>query len=134
MNKTLRLIIVTVLVMVVLPWMIVIGAKAEAMGLVFLLFYAGYPLYSVFIGWRSGKDIKKRWFLPILSAGVFLLGTLLIFTPEEMMFYKFALVYLVIGILVMFIYGEKGRKDPGDESVAGIKKNKDWEREEEQNG
>ena len=126
MNKTLKLIILTVLVMVVLPWVIVVGAKAEAMGLVFLLFYAGYPLYSVFIGWRAGKDIKKRWFLPILSAGVFLLGALLIFTHEEMMFYKFALVYLVIGILVMFIYGEKGREDPGDESVTGIKKNKDW--------
>lgn len=116
MNKTLKLIILTVLVMVVLPWVIVVGAKAEAMGLVFLLFYAGYPLYSVFIGWRAGKDIKKRWFLPILSAGVFLLGTLLIFTPEEMMFYKFALVYLVIGILVMFIYGEKGREASDNES------------------
>lgn len=56
MNKTLKLIILTVLVMVVLPWVIVVGAKAEAMGLVFLMFYAGYPLYSVFIGWRAGKD------------------------------------------------------------------------------
>lgn len=116
MNKSLKLIILTVLVMVVLPWVIVVGAKAEAMGLVFLLFYAGYPLYSVFIGWRAGKDIKKRWFLPILSAGVFLLGALLIFTHEEMMFYKFALVYLVIGILVMFIYGEKGREASDNES------------------
>lgn len=117
MNKTLKLIILTVLVMVVLPWVIVVGAKAEAMGLVFLLFYAGYPLYSVFIGWRAGKDIKKRWFLPILSAGVFLLGALLIFADEEMMFFlKFALVYLVIGILVMFIYGEKGREASDNES------------------
>ena len=116
MNNNLKLIIITVLIMVVLPWVIVVVAKAEAMGLVFLLFYAGYPLYSVFIGWRAGKDIKKRWFLPILSAGVFLLGTLLIFTPEEMMFYKFALVYLVVGILVMFIYGEKGLEGSDNES------------------
>ena len=107
MNKTLKLVIITVVVMIVLPWVIVVGAKAEAMGLIFLLFYAVYPLYSVFIGWRAGKDIKKRWYLPILSAGLFLLGAVLIFTPEEMMFYKFALVYLVIGILVMFIYGER---------------------------
>ena len=109
MNRTKKLIIITALVMIVLPWAIVVGAKAEAMGLVFLMFYAGYPLYSVFIGWRAGKDIKKRWFLPILSAGMFLLGTMLIFDTSEAIFYvKFAAVYLVIGILVMFIYGEKG--------------------------
>ena len=56
MNRTKKLIIITALVMIVLPWAIVVGAKAEAMGLVFLMFYAGYPLYSVFIGWRAGKD------------------------------------------------------------------------------
>ena len=37
MNRTLKLIIITVLVMLVLPWVILAGAQAEAMGLIFIL-------------------------------------------------------------------------------------------------
>ncbi len=73
MNRTLKLIITTVLVMLVLPWVILAGAQAEAMGLIFILLYVGYPIYSAYLGWQAGKEIKKNWFLPILSPGLFLL-------------------------------------------------------------
>ena len=80
MNRTLKLIIIAVLVMLVLPWVILAGAQAEAMGLIFILLYAGYPIYSAYLGWQAGKEIKKNWFLPILSPGLFLLCVVVFFT------------------------------------------------------
>ncbi len=109
MNKTLKLIIITVLVMIALPKIIVITAGSGAMALMFMLFYAGYPAYSAFIGWQAGKDIKKRWFLPVLSAGLFLLGAVRVFTPLEKLFYIYAVVYLVIGVLAMAFAESKER-------------------------
>ncbi len=109
MNKLLKLIIITVLVIIALPWIIVASAGTEAMALMFILFYAGYPVYSAFIGWQAGKDIKKRWFLPMLSAGLFLLGAVLIFTPSEKWFYIYTVVYLVIGLLAMALSESKER-------------------------
>ena len=109
MNRTLKLIIITVLVMLVLPWVILAGAQAEAMGLIFILLYAGYPIYSVYLGWQAGKDIKKNWFLPILSPGLFLLCVVVFFTLDEELFYIFSLVYLVIGLLAMAFSSSKNR-------------------------
>lgn len=93
--------------MIALPKVIVITAGSGAMALMFMLFYAGYPPYSAFIGWQAGKDIKKRWFLPVLSAGLFLLGAVMVFTPSEKWFYIYAAVYLVIGLLAKECYFDK---------------------------
>ena len=109
MNKTLKLSIITVLVMHALPWVILTGAQAEAMGLIFILLYAGYPIYSVYLGWQAGKDIKKNWFLPILSPGLFLICVVVFFTLDEELFYIFSLVYLVIGLLTMAFSGSQNR-------------------------
>lgn len=109
MNRTLKLTIITVLVMMALPKVIAASAGSGAMALMFILFYAGYPAYSAFIGWQAGKDIKKMWFLPVLSAGLFLLGAVLVFTPSEKLFYIYAAVYLVIGLLAMAFAESKER-------------------------
>ena len=110
MNRTLKLIIITALVMMALPKVIAASAGSGAMALMFILFYAGYPAYSAFIGWQAGKDIKKMWFLPVLSAGLFLLGAVLVFTPSEKLFYIYAAVYLVIGVLTMAFSESKERR------------------------
>ena len=108
MNKTVKWIIITVLVMVVLPWVIFSIAKAEAMGLMFVLFFGVCPLYSIIIGWQAGKEKKKNWFLAIFSAGLFFLGEGLIINEW---LYTFALVYLVIGVLFMVFTGiSRGNK------------------------
>ena len=114
MNKILKLIIITVLVMMALPKVIAASAGSGAMALMFILFYAGYPAYSAFIGWQAGKDIKDMWFLPVLSAGLFLLGAVLVFTPSEKLFYIYAAVYLVIGLLTM-AFSDSKEKGTGDE-------------------
>ena len=109
MNNTVKWIIITVLVMLVLPWVILAGAQAEAMGLIFILLYAVYPVYSVLIGWQAGKEIKKNWFLPILSPCLFLLCVVVFFTLDEGLFYVFALIYLVIGLLAMAFSGGRNK-------------------------
>ena len=111
MNKTVKWIIITLLVMLVLPWVILAGAQAEAMGLMFILLYAGYPIYSIFIGWQAGKEIKKNWFLPILSPCLFLLCVVIFFTLDEELFYVFALIYLVIGLLAMALSNSRNREN-----------------------
>ena len=62
----------------------------------FLLFFGGNPLYSLFLGVWSGGDIQKRWFQPLLSALLFLLGTWIFFTPGETAFLYYCAVYLLV--------------------------------------
>ena len=95
---------VSVVVMLVMPWMAVTFVKGDAgMAVCFLLFYAINPIYSVAIGIFAGKDIKYRWSLPVISAVLFLCGTWIFFDMGETAFILYAAIYLVFGIAAMLI-------------------------------
>ncbi len=67
------------------------------------LFFAVNPLYSVIIGAFAGKDIRHLWSLPVISAVLFLIGAWIFFDMGETAFILYAVVYLVLGIVVMLI-------------------------------
>ena len=91
-------------VMLAFPWLAVTFVKGDAgMAVCFLLFFAVNPLYSVLIGAFVGKDIRRLWSLPVISAALFLIGTWVFFDMGETAFILYAAVYLALGIAAMLI-------------------------------
>lgn len=94
----------TVAVMFLLPWAAVTFAKSDAgMVIALLLFFAVNPIYSITIGASAGKHIKEMWSLPVIAAVLFLLGTWILFGSGEGAFLIYAVVYLVISLVSMFL-------------------------------
>ena len=96
--------VVSALIMLLFPFLAVTFVKDDAgMAVCFILFYAVNPIYSVVIGIFAGKDIKSLWSLPIISSILFLAGTWLLFDMGEIAFIMYAVVYLILGLLVMVV-------------------------------
>ncbi len=104
MKKVSFLVILSTFMMFVLPWAAVTFIPGDnGMAVCFLLFYAIYPLYCLFLGVEAGKTIKTSWYLPFLSALFFLLGTWIFFDMGEKAFLLYAFFYLVLGYLSLGI-------------------------------
>ena len=95
---------VSAVVMLMFPWLAITFVKGDAgMAVSLLLFFAVNPLYSVIVGVFAGKNIRHLWSLPVISAVLFLIGTWIFFDMEETAFILYAVVYFVLGIVVMMI-------------------------------
>ncbi len=95
---------VSAVIMLALPWLAVTFVKGDAgMAVCFLLFFAVDPIYAVMAGVSAGKDIRRLWSLPIISAALFLAGAWMFFAIGEKAFLLYAAVYLVLGMAAMCI-------------------------------
>lgn len=105
MNKRfIVLLIVSAVVMLMLPWLAVTFIKGDAgMAVCFLLFYAVNPVCSVTVGASAGKDIRRLWSLPVISAALFLAAAWIFFSAGETAFILYAAVYLGLGAAAMLI-------------------------------
>lgn len=92
------------IVMVAVPWLTVTWVKGDAgMAVCFLLFFAFDPIYAICAGAYAGRNVRRCWFLPIVTAAFFLAGAWLCFDPGETAFALYALGYLLLGLLAMLI-------------------------------
>ena len=104
MKKVILWLAAAALVMLGLPWLAVTFVQGDAgMAVCFLLFFAADPVWSIALGVFSGKDIRSRWALPIVSAALFLAGTWLLFDRGETAFVLYAGIYLALGTAAMLI-------------------------------
>ncbi len=103
MKKLITWTISALILMIGFPWLVVTFAGSAAMAICFLLFFAINPLYAAVCGAFAGKNIKQLWALPIISAGLFLTGTWLLFELGETAFLLYCGCYLIIGIIAMLI-------------------------------
>ena len=95
---------ITILVMFALPFAVArLASECSGMALCMMLFLIVNPIYSAILGYRCGKDIKKMWNLPLVSAVAFLAGTWIFFDIHELWFVVYATVYLAIGWTAMAI-------------------------------
>lgn len=95
---------VTIIVMFALPFAVAgLASECSGMALCMMLFFIVNPIYSAILGYRCGKDIKKMWNLPLVSALAFLAGTWIFFDIQELWFIVYATVYLAIGWTAMAI-------------------------------
>lgn len=102
--KNWKMLTAAVLIMLGLPWAAVTFAPGDAgMAVCFLLFFAVDPIYAVIVGCLAGRDVRKLWFQPLLTALLFLVGTWVMFDMGEPAFARYALVYLALGYGVMGI-------------------------------
>ena len=81
----------------------VLFAGSAGMAVCLLLFFAVNPLFSAACGVYAGKNIKRLWFLPVLTAGLFLAGAWIFFDMGEPAFLLYCGCYLLIGIIAMLI-------------------------------
>lgn len=104
MKKLIFWTILSAVVMLGFPGFTVAFIKSNvAMAICFLLFFAIDPLYSVLLGVFAGKKLRELWGLPVISAGLFLLGTWIFFDMGESAFILYAVVYLVLGFVAMLV-------------------------------
>lgn len=85
------------------PWLAVELAGSAGMAVCFILFFAINPVFSAICGIFAGKNIKQLWALPIITAGLFLVGTWLFFDMGETAFLLYTGCYLIIGIIAMLV-------------------------------
>lgn len=96
--------ITSAIIMLLLPFLAVTFVQGDnGMAVCFILFYAINPMYALLVGISAGKNIKVNWQQPIICALLFLLGTWLFFTINEVAFLIYAGIYLLIGLVTMFI-------------------------------
>lgn len=104
MKKLILWIIASAVIMLAFPWLAVTFIKGDGgMAVCFILFFALNPIYVICAGVYAGKDKKRLWALPILTALFFLAGTWLFFDMGEKAFVLYALVYLFLGVAAMLI-------------------------------
>lgn len=95
---------VSILVMFALPFAIArLASECSGMALCMILFFIINPIYSAILGYGCGKDIRRMWNLPLVSAIAFLAGTWIFFDIHELWFIAYAGIYLAIGYIAMFI-------------------------------
>lgn len=105
MKRLLRWTLGAVVLMVICPWLAVTFAGSAGMAVCFILFYALNPLFALLCGLAAGKALKKLWSLPLITAGLFLLGTWLFFSPLDSVFFLYAAIYLAIALVAMTLRG-----------------------------
>jgi len=93
-----------VIVMLVVPAVAVRVVSSDAgFALLLMLFFAIDPVFSVVIGFLSGRDIKRRWYLPAVSSLVFLAACWMLFEFGETSFALYAGIYLLLGLFSMAV-------------------------------
>ena len=91
-------------VMLFLPWMTVELIRGDAgMAVCFLLFFCVDPLIAIALGSLAGGRKHPLWLMPMIPAAAFLAGAWLVFEPGEPAFVRYALVYLMLGIVSLMV-------------------------------
>lgn len=103
MKKLLAWSLFAVILMIGCPFVAVMFAGSAGMAVCFILFFGVNPLFCALCGLSAGKNIRKLWSLPLVTAGLFLMGTWLFFEMKEMAFLIYCVCYFVIGITAMAI-------------------------------
>ncbi len=74
-KMTIISIIISLVAFIVLPLAVVfIIGGMDALGIMLLLLFAFNPIVSIIIGILSGKSGKVQWYLPVISALIFLIS------------------------------------------------------------
>ena len=104
MKKIFPWLIASAAILLALPWLAVTFVKSDAgMAVCLFLFFVLNPIYAICTGAYAGKDIKRFWALPVITALFFLAGAWWFFELGESDFILYALVYLILGMAAMLL-------------------------------
>jgi len=103
-RKPLFWLVLSIGVMLLLPWLAVTFVRPDAgMAAVLLLFFCIAPGYCITSGYYAGKQIRRMWWVPVVSSGAFLAGAWLFFEPGESAFLTYAGIYYALGMEAMLV-------------------------------
>lgn len=104
MKKMIAWLIASAAILLALPWLAVTFIKSDAgMAVSLFLFFVLNPIYAICAGAYAGRDVKRFWALPLITALFFLAGAWLFFDMGEMAFILYALIYLLLGMAAMLL-------------------------------
>lgn len=104
MKKMIAWLIASAAILLALPWLAVTFIKSDAgMAVSLFLFFVLNPIYAICAGAYAGRDVKRFWALPVITALFFLAGAWLFFDMGEMAFILYALIYLLLGMAAMLL-------------------------------
>lgn len=91
-------------IMFFLPWLAdAFVSGNDALGVIFLLFFAVNPLCAAVTGAVSGTNVRAFWSMPLICAVMYLAAMWIFFEPGNTAFLLYAAAYLVIGGVFMAI-------------------------------
>lgn len=104
MKKIFPWLIASAAILLALPWLAVTFVKSDAgMAVSLFLFFVLNPIYAICAGAYAGRDVKRFWVLPVITALFFLAGAWWFFELGESDFILYALVYLILGMAAMLL-------------------------------
>lgn len=125
MKKIFPWLIASAAILLALPWLAVTFVESDAgMAVSLFLFFVLNPIYAICTGAYAGKDIKRFWALPVITALFFLAGAWWFFGMGESDFILYALVYLLLGMAAMLLsqfVRKKRQKKPSRSNGTPIK-------------
>ena len=125
MKKIFPWLIASAAILLALPWLAVTFVESDAgMAVSLFLFFVLNPIYAICTGAYAGKDIKRFWAFPVITALFFLAGAWLFFGMGESDFILYALVYLLLGMAAMLLsqfVRKKRQKKPSRSNGTPIK-------------
>ncbi len=104
MKKNIVCIIAVAAVMLLIPALAVTFIRGSAGMLVSLcLFFLLDPVCAILSGGFAGSDLRRYWYIPLITAILFLAGAWLCFSLWEVTFVFYALGYLVLCAAAMLL-------------------------------
>lgn len=114
MKKGLLCLAIFLLTMVVCPVGLTLLSHSDAwnaIGWLFILNFALYPITFIALGIISGTEIKKLWYVPVGAAVLYLPALWLTLQSIMIEFAVYAAIYFAIGVVAMLItHGVIGAK------------------------
>ena len=125
MKKMIAWLIASAAILLALPWLAVTFVENDAgMAVSLFLFFVLNPIYAICTGAYAGRDVKRFWALPVITALFFLAGAWWFFGMGESDFILYALVYLLLGMAAMLLsqfVRKKRQKKPSRSNGTPIK-------------
>ncbi len=103
MKKNVKWTVLSLVLLFGFPFLTAKFAGVSGMVLCFMMFSAVNPVFFAAEGIASGKNIKKHWFMPLVSALIYLLSMWVVFDMGETDFILYSGIYLAIGTVAMLI-------------------------------
>ena len=96
--------ILSVGIMLLLPWLAVTVVRADAgMTAMLILFFGINPAYCMTAGYYAGKQIHRLWWVPAVSALLFLAGAWLFLDMGDSDFLTYTGIYFAVGMEAMLV-------------------------------
>lgn len=104
MKKTLEMVLFTIALICGCPFIVSKMVNGQdGLAMMFVMLFIINPIYCVVAGIAAGKDFFNCLAYPLIIGIVFVAGYMIIFNTNDSGLYLYALIYLVITSISMFI-------------------------------